>query len=236
MPALWAGNPLSWGQPGSAFHLGHQSPQPCHYRLGAPLGAHFMDGKAAAARDPALTKPRQPCVRAPVRGPWASRSEPQCGRGHLQLPFLCAFFLAGVGGWGAESSGSDREGSLWGESQPTVEGACCPGEAEVPAWAIWGQGPEQTRWHLSWPPRPAWRPASLLPGVRCPPDSLCGSRPALPALPIPAPGTGRPPRKVGPVRGQAGLDDRGWGLRDRPGVAGNRPEPKWGRAAGAGTG
>lgn len=40
---------------GGAFHLGHQSPQPCHYRLGTQLGsAHFMDGKAAVAWDPAL--------------------------------------------------------------------------------------------------------------------------------------------------------------------------------------
>ena len=44
----------------AAFHLHSQSPEPCHYRQGTQAGsggeaedAHFMDGKAASAWDPA---------------------------------------------------------------------------------------------------------------------------------------------------------------------------------------
>lgn len=132
---------------------------------------------------------------------------------------------------GAASSSHSCVLSSWGgmqNSQGWGEGVFCgarvsqlwrwarwPGEAEAPAWAIWGQGQERPRQHLSRPPRPAWRLARLLPWVRCPPDSLCESRPALPALPTPALGPGRPPRKAGPGGGQAGLDDRGWGLGDQ---------------------
>lgn len=57
------------------------------------------------------------------------------------------------------------------------------GGGRAPPALCKAKGVRPPRRHLSRPPRPAWHPASLFLWVRCLPDSVCKSRPALPPCP-----------------------------------------------------